>query len=230
MFGTTERSVLRALRTGLALVFALAVLNATAGAQYLFTDQQSGWVLKPKQAEVGAAFNSVTFNMEGETEHMWNIYGVNLGYGLAKNVELRVRYGYLDPGHGGSGASAFSFGPKIGLWKNKLSIIVPVEFLTGQYTSTSQTWNIQPGLIASIPLGKKFEVTPSVKALIPLGNEDEDNTTLMAVNLGLGFFATADRSLVIRPEIGFLFKPGAEVPGNFMQLGIGVSYCTKAKS
>jgi hypothetical protein len=222
-----KRSVVRALRTALALVFALAVLNAAAGAQYLFTDQQSGWTLKPKQLEVGGAFGSVSFNAGGESDHAWNIYGLNLGYGLFKNVELRVRYGYLDPGHEGSGASAFSFGPKIGLWKNMVAIIVPFEFLTGQYVETSQTWNIQPGLVASIPVGKKFEITPSVKALIPLSNE-EGNETLMAVNLGFGFFATAEKNLIIRPEIGFLFKPGDS--GNYLQFGIGISYCTKPKA
>lgn len=226
---TAEQSVVRALRTALALLFALAVLNATAGAQYLFTDQQSGWVLAPKQFEVGGSFGSVTFNdSDGGSDHAWNVFGLNLGYGLFKNVELRVRYGYLDPEEG-SGASAFSFGPKIGLWKNKLAIIVPVEFLTGQYVETSQTWNIQPGLIASFPVGKRLEITPSAKALIPIHSDPyNEYDTLMAVNLGLGYFATADRSLVIRPEIGFLFKPGES--GSYMQFGIGVSYCTKAKS
>jgi hypothetical protein len=228
MFGTTGRSALRALRTGLALAFALAVLCATAGAQYLFTDQQSGWVLAPKQFEVGGGFGTVGFSYGGESEHVWNVYGLNMGYGLVKNVELRVRYGYLDPQYG-NGASAFSIGPKIGLWKNKLSIIVPVEFLTGQYVETSQSWNIQPGIIASFPVGKRVEITPSAKALIPVGSDPyNERDTLMAVNLGLGFFATADRSLVIRPEIGFLFKPGDS--GSYMQFGIGVSYCTKAKS
>lgn len=229
MDGKARRSVVRALRTGLALVFALAVLNAAAGAQYLFTDQQSGWILKPKQAELGGSFGSVTINVEGLSEHVWNVYGVNLGYGLVKNVELRVRYGYLDPDEGGAGANAFSLGPKIRLWRNIVAIIVPVEFLTGRDVETSQTWNLQPGLIASIPVGKRFEVTPSVKALIPLYNDPYDEAeTLMAVNLGLGFFATAQRNLVIRPEIGFLFKPGDS--GNYFQFGIGISYCTKPKT
>jgi len=227
---TAGRSVLRALRTGLALVFALGVLSATAAAQYLFTDMQSGWVLSPRQAEISGSFGSVTANYGNGmgSEHAWNIYGVNLGYGLFKNVELRARYGYLDPSGGGSGASAFSFGPKVNLWKNKLSIIVPVEFLTGQYVETSQSWNIQPGLIASFPIGKKFEITPSAKALIPLYKDPYNEAdTLVAVDVGAGFFATADRRLVIRPEIGILFDPGQS--GSFVQFGIGVSYCFKAK-
>jgi len=225
---TAGRSVVRALRTGLALVFALAVLNAAAGAQFLFTDQQSGWTLKPKQVEVGGAFGSVSVHSDGESDHVWNIYGLNLGVGLVKNVELRVRYGYLDPKFE-TGVSAFSIGPKIGLWKNMVAIIVPIEFLTGKYVETSQTWNIQPGLIASIPVGKKFELTPSVKALIPLYKDPYGAAdTLVALNLGAGFFVTAEKNLVIRPEIGFLFDPGQS--GSFFQFGIGISYCTKPKA
>jgi hypothetical protein len=221
-----DRSVVRALRTALALVFALAVLNAAAGAQYLFTDQQSGWVLKPKEAEVGAAFGSVSLHIYGETGHIWNIYGVNLGVGVARGVELRVRYGYLDVKNA-TGASVVSFGPKIGLWRDILAIDVPVEVALGKNVETSRTWNIQPGLIASIPIGKSLEITPSAKALVPL-YKGPDADTLVAVNLGLGIFATVKKNLVIRPEVGLLFDPGN--PGTFYQFGIGISYRTRPKA
>jgi hypothetical protein len=213
------------LRTGLALVFALAVLNATAGAQFLFTDGQSGWILKPKQVEVGAAFGSVSFHIYGETGHVWNIYGVNFGVGVTNRVELRVRYGYLDVSGEGTGASVISVGPKIGLWKDILAFYVPVEATFGKDVETSQTWNIQPGLIASIPVGKMLEITPSAKAFIQTQSGQD---VLVAVNLGLGIFAMAEKSLIIRPDFGLLFDPGHS--GSYLQFGLGISYRSKPKA
>jgi len=103
------------------------------------------------------------------------------------------------------------------------------DVLARSGSATTGEDDIQPGLIASFPVGKRLEITPSAKALIPIHSDPyNEYDTLMAVNLGLGYFATADRSLVIRPEIGFLFKPGES--GSYMQFGIGVSYCTKPKT
>lgn len=212
--------------TVLALFFALAILNSSARGQFLFTDQQSGWTLKPKQVEVGAAFGSVSLHLYGESGHVWNIFGLNLGVGVAERVEFRVRYGYVDTAFE-THLSVVSFGPKIAVWRDVLAVYVPLEFAFGHDVRTSETWNIQPGLIASFPVGKWFEVTPSAKALIPL-QKGEGEDALIALNLGIGIFATAGRNLIIRPEFGILFDPGD--PGSYLQFGIGISYHTKAKA
>jgi len=217
--------VVRASRTVLAIVFALAVLNAAARAQFLFTDQQSGSVLKPKQVEVGAAFGYVRLYLFGESGHVWDVYGANFGVGVAERVELRIRYGYLDVSGEGINASVVSVGPKINVWKNILAIIVPIEAAFGKTVDTSETWNIQPGLIASIPVGKVLEITPSAKAFIQM---QKGTDTLVAANLGLGIFPTAGKNLVFRPEVGVLFNPGN--PGTYLQFGVGISYRTAPKS
>ncbi len=215
---TIKRSGLKGWRTVLALFFVMAICTVSARAQILFSNLQSASILKPKQVEVTPDFFSVSISASGNTAHVWDIYGLQLGIGVFNRVELRARYGYVNPKFG-SGVSFVNFGPKFGLWKDKLSLYVPFEVGFGMYVETSQTWSAHPTLMASLPVGKTLEITPAVKALIPF---QKGSQTLVALDLGLGIFLLESKNLVIRPEAGILFHPGDS--GSFLEFGIGVSY------
>jgi len=209
-------------RTVLAVLFALAVLAASAHAQAIFSNQQSAWTLKPGQIAIGGIFSNVSWHNGGNSAHAWNAYGVSMGFGLAQNIELCARYEYLDPKYD-QGASALSFGPKISFLKNIVAVYVPLEFAFGNDNfDVSDTWNVQPTLLATFPLGQRLEITPSFKALIPFKS---GNDTLLAVSMGFGVFALENKKLLIRPEFGILVNPGES--GSYWQLSVGVSYRIK---
>jgi hypothetical protein len=215
---TIKRSGVKGWRTVLALIFVVAICTVSARAQYLFSNLQSASVLKPKQVEVTPDFSTVSLSISGESGHVWDIYGLQLGIGVFKGVEFRARYGYINPKYG-SGVSFINFGPKIGLWKDFLSLYVPFELGFGDMVDVSETWSAHPTLMASIPVGKMIEINPAAKVLIPF---QKGSQTLVALDLGLGIFLLESKNLVIRPEGGILFHPGDS--GSFLQFSIGVSY------
>jgi hypothetical protein len=216
---TIKRSGVKGWRTVLALFFVVAICTVSARAQFLFSNLQSASILKPKQAEVAPDFSTVSFHSSDTSGHVWDIYGLQLGVGVANRLEIRVRYGYLNWSGYGSNVSFINFGPKIGLWKDMLSLFVPFEFGFGHYVHVPDTWNVQPTLMLSAPVAKSVEITPAVKVLIPF---QKGSDTLVAVDLGLGIFLLESKNLVIRPEAGILFNPGHS--GSFLQLGVGIGY------
>lgn len=217
---TIKRSGVKGWRTVLALIFIVAICTVSARAQYLFSNLQSASILKPKQVEVTPDFSTVSFSMSGESGHVWDIYGLQMGIGVFKGVEFRARYGYLKLSGGYSSHVSFAtFGPKIGLWKDFLSLYVPFEFGFGDNVDVSQTWSVHPTLMGTIPVGKSVEINPAAKVLIPF---QKDSQTLVALDLGLGILLLDSKNLVIRPEGGILLHPGDS--GSFLQLSIGVGY------
>ena len=216
---TIKRSGVKGWRTVLALIFIVAICTVSARAQYLFSNLQSASILKPKQVEVTPDFTTVSFHLSGESGHVWDIYGVQLGIGVFKGVEFRAQYGYLKFNGDSSHVSFVNFGPKIGLWKDFLSLYVPFEFAFGDMVDVSETWSVHPTLMASIPVGKTIEINPAAKVLIPF---QKDSNTLVALDLGFGIFLLESKNLVIRPEGGILFHPGDS--GSFLEFSVGVSY------
>lgn len=144
--------------------------------------------------------------------------GLQLGVGITDRVELRFRYGYVH-NVGGTDTSAINVGAKIGLWKDKLSLYVPVEVRFGEFVDVSQSWNVQPTLMASFPVARWLEINPATKVFIRF---HEGYETLFAVNLGLGIFPRKSRNLVIRPEASVLWHPGDS--WYYLALGLGFSY------
>lgn len=215
---TNKRSGVKGWRTVLALIFVVAICTVSARAQYLFSNLQSASILKPKQVEVTPDFFTVSIHSGGESMHVWDIYGAQLGIGLFNRVEFRATYGYLKLSGYSNHVSFVTFGPKIGLWKDFLSLYVPFEFGFGDNVAVSETWSVHPTLMGTIPVGKSVEINPAAKVLIPF---QKGSNTLVALDLGLGILLL-DSKLVIRPEGGILFHPGDS--GSFLEFGIGVSY------
>lgn len=225
---TVRSPVIKRRRTVLPLSFAVAIFTVSAQAQAVFSNLQSASVLKPKQLEVTPDFSAVIVLSEDEgLEHVWNTLGVQLGVGIAKKLEIRVRYAYLDRTDGYTTNSIVSFGPKIGLVKNALSFYLPVEFkLSGDDIESMDTSNIQPTLMLSAPVGKRAEINPAVKVSVPFHAAKIASPyqhAQVAVDLGFGIFLGHSKNLVIRPEAGVLFVGG----GDFWQFSVGCDVRSK---
>lgn len=212
-------------RFALVACFAFVVFVFLAGCAPPFSAMQSAKLAGRGKFEVTPLFSTVSFSAEGETEHIQNEYGIQGAYGLADRFDVQLRYEFIsfeyeDPYTGPLSASAnvIGIGPKIGIYRDMFAFCSPIGFaFGGDIEEVSETWQIHPTLVITLPIGNSFELNPSSKALIPLSG---DGDILLAFNLGAGISANL-RKWAIRPELGFLVDPGEE--GHFTHFSIGIT-------
>lgn len=182
----------------------------------VFSDLQSARMLPKGEIEVTPQGTSTWFSEPGESEHVQNHLGAQVGVGLSDHVELRARYERLLVGDDGDGANVVALGPKVGLVRDRLALHVPVAVAFAG-DSASEAWATQPSLIATFPLSDAIELNPSVKYTIPIN--DADGFRGLALNLGLGL-GPRDGTFVVRPEAGVMFAPDDV---RYYQASIGLS-------
>ncbi len=203
----------------LALASAFAVL---AGCVAPFSDLQSAKLAGKGNFEVTPGYSSISASDEGESQKVQENYGVQIGYGVTKFMDLRLRYEYLratvDP-ETTANVNIIGFGPKFRLAKNWLALYVPIGFAFGgdmEAGASSDTWQIHPTLLATLTFGKYLEINPSAKIMIPFSKAEFD--TLYAFNLGFAV-STDVNKWAIRPEVGLCTGP--DLGGTFLQFSIG---------
>jgi len=185
-----------------------------------FSELQSAKLLGPGKIETTAHFSSVSLSSEGESSHVQNSFGIQSAVGVHMLMDFRLRYEHvgLDPDFGDiSGVNVLGFGPKFSLVKDWVAIYFPVGFAFGNDIEVSDTWQIHPTVLFTVPVNKYVEFNPSAKVLIPFKSEQD---TMVAFNLGAGI-STDINKWAIRPEIGFLYNPGES--GYFMHFSLGFS-------
>jgi len=183
-----------------------------------FSELQSARLVGPGNAEIIPSYSRI----HGESEHVQDHYGIQAGVGILKRLDLRIRYEHasVNPGEDENfGVNMLGFGPKLGLVPNWLAIYVPVGFAYGKDIEASETWQVHPTLLATLPLSKHFEINTSAKALIPL---QKGNDPMYAVNFGVAISSDV-RRWAVRPEIGYLFNSPV---GSCVQMSIGLSFST----
>lgn len=217
--GLSVRNVLALLAVGVALAFA-------AGCVAPFSEMQSAKMLGKGNFEVTPGFTTVSVSDEGETEHIQNEYGAQIGYGLANFLDLRLRYEHLagtfaiEDEEESISTNVLAFGPKFRLAKNWLAFYVPIGFAFGgdlEPGDADETWQIHPTLLATLPLGKYLEINPSAKIMIPFSSDNFD--TLYAFNLGLAL-STDLSKWAVRPEVGICTNFEG---GHFLQFSVGLT-------
>ena len=163
-------------------------------------------------------YSSASISNDGQTERVVNQFGVQVATGLTPQVDLRLRYAYLDfvDEEADEGISVMGFGPKFGLVKDRVALYAPVGFTFGSDVDTSESWQFQPTVLLTYPVNDHAEITTSGRGVIWLNADDTDN--LFGANLGLGLGPDLHR-WVVRPEVGFLKDPGEE--GTLWQWSVG---------
>lgn len=196
----------------LALIF-VSFLFLVYSCAPVFSDLQSAKLVGKGNFEATPNFTTASFTSEGETDHIQNHYGIQLGYGLFKRVDLRARYEFIGVADDGPKANIFGIGPKVSIWEDRIAAYLPVGFAFGGDVDGIDEIELQPTILFTIPAGKYVEINPSAKGII--GDE-----FYIAFNLGLGLSTDIER-YVIRPEYGMLFNPGES--GYFWQFSLGTT-------
>jgi hypothetical protein len=210
------------------IIFLLACLTVIfPGCAPVFSELQSAKLVGPGHIEVTPSFSSVSVSSEGESEHIQNHYGIQAALGVSSMMDFRLRYERVSvdlqdmDSDESFGVNVLGFGPKFSLVKDMVAAYFPVGFAFGEDIEVSETWQIHPTLLITVPISKYIEFNPSAKVLIPLKGEQD---TLVAFNLGTAISANLEK-WAIRPEIGFLYNPGES--GHFMHFSIGFTYFIK---
>lgn len=200
---------------GLSAMF--VVLSASACAAP-FSDLQSARTLEPGTTEVTGSYSYVRAANDGESDKVQDNFGLQVARGLSDRVELRAKYFYISPdGDGTEGVSALGVGPKFSLVEDRVAFYTPVGLGFGGGIESGDTWQWQPTLLFSAPMGERAEVTASTKGQFWLDDFADPN---LAFNLGFGFGPDLD-SWMIRPEVGLLVNPGED--GRFWSFSLGAS-------
>ncbi len=206
-------------RTVAVMAAAAAVLLTACAAP--FNELQSARLAGPDRIEVTPAYSAVFFSYEDDTDRAQNQLGFQIATGVGARTDIRLQYERItlhdDPDR--EVANVLGFGPKFGLLPDHIAVYVPVGFAFGGRIETSETFQVHPTLLLTLPLLEFAEINGSAKALIPITDRARDD--LVAFNIGVGLGPDLTR-WVLRPEIGILFNPGED--GHYRHFSIGLTY------
>lgn len=206
------------MRSSLPLLLVIAIFSLS-GCVTIFSEFQDAETIGKGNYEITPSSSIVTLSDEGESDHVQSNFGVQLGTGINDKVDMRFRLEVPTlPGASESFGDfwAVGVGPKFQILEDKLAGYVPLGFGFGDGIETSDSFEIQPTLIGTVPINSSIDFNPSLKLIFPFS--DRDNA--IALNLG---FAVWKENIGIRPEVGVLGSlEGGE--GTFAHYGIGLTY------
>lgn len=181
-------------------------------------DHQSAALLPAGKTEVTPSISYVSLSGEGETEHIQTHFGLRAAYGISRLIEVRGAFEHVDIEDADKGTNVIGLGPKVSLVPNRLAIYAPVGFITGGGVESGETWTAVPTLLFNAVTGNTFELTPSLKAFVPISGDDRD--VFVGLHLGAGISSDLSR-WALRPEVGVVRNPGEK--GTTWGLSMGFS-------
>lgn len=215
--GSTGHTTSRSGRGLLSILAASTALLTACAAP--FSELQSARLAGPDRIEATPSYSAVAFSLDNETETVHDNFGIQLATGIGDRTDIRFRYERIAIRDSDMAANVIGGGPKYGLVLDRAALYVPIGFAFGDEIDTSETLQIHPTLLLTLPAHPNVELNGSLKALIPITQNDAD--ALVALNVGLGLSPDFGR-WVVRPEMGVLFNPGEE--GHFRHFSVGLAY------
>lgn len=165
---------------------------------FVFSNFQSAKLLSPNQFEIEPVC-SMTSKFINRTSHKnpMMIVGLQTGYGVSNDFNLRARYLFLSD-FSNNNSHYFEIEPKFSIKKNTSSFSIPV----GWYSE--KTLQIMPSLIFSNQINKNITLNTSPR--IPIAISVMDNYSVLnyigfSVDEGVSF-SLASGSIIITPEVG----------------------------
>ena len=194
----------------------LVALVFAAGCAPMFSDAR---MLRPGQVEVTPSFSPAFVSAEGETEHLANDYSVRAQVGLTNRISVvggynRSQISFENPES--YGYNTVAFGPKFSLVPDRVAFAMPVGFIWGDEIESSDTWQLHPTLLVTVPINERDDYNQAVRLLIQTCDNCE---TLIGFHAGFG--VRTGRRLILRPEAAFFFNPGED--GMTWTFGLGAS-------
>jgi hypothetical protein len=180
--------------------------------------------------EAGGSFSHYTGIADGESESLHNNVGARIGFGVSDKMDLKIRYERI-----GDYYDYLSVVPKFSLSPKKTALLLPLSMYSA--SQSGKTYSIAPQFIntftskkntADFSLSLKGDLLFSPATTDIYGNKIQSSTDfLVGFNAGAGISSNLDK-WAIRPEIGYLFKPGD--PGGALSFGVGFQFVIPHKN
>lgn len=192
-----------------------------------FSNLQSARIPPQDKIQITPSYSYVNYTYESQTEKLADHFGIQIAKAASENSEFRLRYERIaldyndDEGDlhlSMSGDYNFtSAAPKFSLAKNVLAFTCPIAIFWGEDVEVSETVQLHPALILTLPMSKNIEFNVCPKYIYFLEEGSEDFWTL---NLGLGLSSDIER-WAIRPEVSYLWFQNQ---GRHTAFSLGISF------
>ena len=168
--------------------------------------------------------DDIEMQVDGEVQ---SNSGGSFAYGITDNIDLRARYENIEITAMPSEVSfsMLSFGLKYGILEDKLALYVPYTMYNSDDDSTDAAKVISPALLYTSIFKEKYEITPSIKYILPVGDTADDNDPGLAYNLGFGYHITD--KFTFRGEWGQYIPSDSEDNSTYSQTTFGLTYKIK---
>jgi hypothetical protein len=206
-------------RFTLAPVLALSavILAACVG----FGDYQSARLAGPGNTQLTPAAAVTWFDSGDQTERASHHLGIRVTRGVSPGFDLLGGVEYAGTKEAGRARWVIGAGPKVSVVQDRLALWVPIGALFGEGVQTGRTWQTNPTLLLTVDAAPELEVTPSIKALVPL-HPERRGEYLLVLNLGLGWTPPGG-AWTLRPEGGIIWDPDAAGDGRVWHFGMGAT-------
>ena len=168
--------------------------------------------------------DEMELDIDGEVQ---NNSGASFAYGVTDNIDLRLRYENIEITAMPSEVafSMLSLGVKYGILEDRLALFLPYTMYNNDDDSTDAAKVISPTLLYTHTLKDKYEVTPSLKYILPVGDTADDNDPGLAYNLGFGYHI--NDKFTLRGEWGQFIPSESEDDAKFSHTTFGLTYRLK---
>ncbi len=185
------------------------------------TEFQSAKVLSEDAMEITPSYSTTLFDHE---------VGVELGYGVSENVEVRGGAHTFFASHGDGTDDSFinyespanvfiKSGIKYSILEDNISFYLPISF---DVFGVQETFSLQPSLLLSTELFSYLEVNLALKEMMYISTGPYIN--IHSANLGFGF--PVGDAVVIRPiwNLMYYYSKDDRNDGDFMmKVGLGAT-------
>jgi len=162
-------------------------------------------------------------NQTGEDgEKLANEFGALVGVGVGDHAEIQVRYDRIQLSGEDDGYNFTSLGPKISAANNRVAFVLPMGMYYGEDISSSETFQLHPGVIATLPIEEVAEVSAAARFQFA-PNEGVDDW--FVVSWGLGISNDVSR-WAIMPELGIAWNLSQDDQDPLFNYGMAMVFYT----
>jgi hypothetical protein len=169
-----------------------------------------------QQATIGLSHSSIPDKKDPGAS--WWTFDGDMRFGIARRVDGSFRLSVFHNVPDGWGGAQVSMDLRGGIIEDRLAVALPFSVNMGDFHF--YTLRFQPGLIGTIPLGERFEITGAARAHLYLRVME---LTAVGCNIGLGM-TTPSGEWTIRPELGWLVFGGTNSDVTYFQYGMGIEH------
>ncbi len=191
---------------------------------FTYSSYQSARIVEKGGAQGALAVSRSRIVREGPDEDTWWAIEGGARFGLAKRVDGSFLLSLFPDVQEGWGAAVLTIDVRGGIVENYIAAVMPVSATLGD--SYLASLRVQPGLVATLPLGDRAEINGSARAHIFVRATD---LFAMGYNVGLGLKSESG-AWTIRPELGWMRFAGEHEGLTYAQYGIGMEFRAPRKS